>query len=152
MAGGLFKRQVVLVTEKQNGSTGRRDVFEEVEQAAIRWLARVGTGGKGFRCGGLERLPAARTLQVGERNPRRNAESPGTENGRLAQKRELAEDLKRGLLEDVFGEVAAGKARDVAAQGRIADMEELLQGGAVSCLGEKNKQGLVGGRKLLRLG
>jgi hypothetical protein len=86
-----------------------------------------------------------------EGNARSDPEGPGAEDGGLAQERELAEDLERSLLEDVVGEGGADKTGDVAAQRRIAITEKLFQCGAVAGLREKDQQGLVGGRGLLRL-
>jgi hypothetical protein len=45
-----------------------------------------------------------------------------------------------------------GAKFDVAAQGRIVDMEELFQRGPVAGLGEKDEEDLVGDRGLLRVG
>ena len=95
-------------------------------------------------------MPAAGVFEMGEGNARSDTESPGAEDGGLAQKRQLAEDLERSFLEDVVSKGGAGEMGDVAAQRRIGVTEKLLQCGPVAGLREKDQQGLVGRRGLLR--
>lgn len=104
-----------------------------------------------FRWYVVERLPAAGAFEMREGNARSDPKGPGAEDGGLAQERELAEDLERSLLEDVVGEGGPDETGDVAAQRRIGATEKLFQCGPVSGLREKDQQGLVGRRGLLRL-
>jgi len=95
-------------------------------------------------------LPTAGVFEVGEGDARSDAEGPGAEDGGLAQMGKLAEDLERSLLEDVVGEGVADETSDVAAQRRIGVTEKLFQCGPFAGLREKDQQGLVGRRGLLR--
>ena len=70
--------------------------------------------------------------------------------GGLVQESELAEDLNRGFLEDIVGEIGASQAGDVASQRRIRITEKLFQCAPVAGLGEEHKESLVGWRGLLR--
>jgi len=142
----------VLIVEQEDGSAGGRDVVEEGQEGFVGWLAESGVeGGEVFRGCVVEGLPAAGVFQMREGNPRSDPEGPGAEDGGLAQEGELAEDLERGLLEDVVGEGVTGEASDVATQRRIGITEELFQCGPVSGLREQDQQGLVGRLGLLRL-
>ena len=99
----------MLIVKKQDGSAGGRDVVEEGEEGIVGWLAETGVRRrKEFGWSGVEGFPAARAFQVGEGDARGDTEGPGAEDGGLAKKRKLAEDLERGLLEDVVGKVCPG--------------------------------------------
>ena len=104
-----------------------------------------------FRWNIVEGLPSVGTFEMGEGNARGDPEAPRAEDGRLAQEWELAEDLDRGLLQDVVSQVDAGKACDVAAQRSIDVAEEFFQSRPVSSLGEKDEKGLVEWQRLLWL-
>jgi len=148
--GSLFDGEVVLVAEKEDGPAGRRDVVEKGQEGLVGWLAETGVeGSEVFRWSVVKGLPAAGAFEMREGNARGDPEGPGAEDGGLTQQRELAEDLQRGLLEDVVGEGGAGQTGDVTAQRRIGLTEELLQGGPVAGLGEQDEQGLVARRGLL---
>jgi hypothetical protein len=138
--------------EKENCSSGGRDVIEEREKGFVGRLAEIGVEcGEAFRRRGVEGLSAAGAFELGEVNARGDPEAPWAKDGGLAQEPKLAEDLERGLLKDVVGEGGAGQTGDIAAQRRINVTEELFQGGPVAGLGEKDEEGLVGRWKLLRV-
>ena len=88
---------------------------------------------------------------MGEGNAGGDPVNPGAKDGGLAKERQLAKDLKRGLLKDIVGEVGADEAGDVAAQGCMDVAEELLQRGPVAGLGEKDEEGLIGRLGLLQV-
>ena len=73
------------------------------------------------------------------------------EDSRLAQESELAENLDCSLLENIFGEIGASQAGNVASQRRMAVAEELFQGSPVAGLGEEDEKRLFGGGRLLRM-
>lgn len=149
--GGFFDGEILLVAKKEDGSAGGGDEIEQGEEGFVRQFAEIGVErGEGFGRSGVERLPAAGALEVGEGNAGGDPVNPGAKDGGLAKERQLAKDLKRGLLKDVVGEVDAGEPGDVAAQRRVYVAEELFQRGAVTGLGEKDEDGLVGRLKLLR--
>jgi hypothetical protein len=150
--GTFFECEIVLIVEQEDGSTGGRDVVEEGQEGLVGWLAKTGVeGSEVFGWCVFERLPATGAFEMREGYTRSDPEGPGAEDGGLAQERELAEDLERSLLEDVVGEGDADKTGDVAAQRCIAITEKLFQRGAVAGLREKDEEGLVRGRGLLRL-
>src|SRR5580692_5933760 len=138
--------------EKENSSAGGRDVIKEGEEGFVRWLAKIGVKcDEGFSRSGVERLPAAGAFELREGNARGDPEGPWAKDGGLAKERKLAEDLERGLLKDVVGQVGAGETGDISAQRRMSFAEELFQGGPVASLGEEDEESLVGRWKLLRL-
>ena len=138
--------------EKEDGSAGRRDVFEEREESFVGWIAEIGVEcGEAFRRSGVEGLPTAGAFQLREGDARGYPEGPWAKDGGLAQERKLAENLERSLLKDVIGVGGADETGDVTAQRRMNVMEKLFQGGPVAGLGEKDKKGLVGRWKLLRV-
>jgi hypothetical protein len=88
--GTFFEGQVVLVVEKEDGSTGGRDVVEEGEKGLVGRLAEIGVeSGEVFRWSVVEGLPAAGAFEMGEGNARGDPEGPGAEDGGLAQERSL---------------------------------------------------------------
>ncbi len=101
--------------------------------------------------GVLEGLPTTGAFEMREGDTRGDSERPGTEDGRLAQEWELAEDLDRCFLEDVVGEFGSGEAGDVAAQRGVGFAEELLEGSPVAGLGEQDQERLAGRFRLLRV-
>lgn len=146
----FFEGEVVLIAEKEDCPAGRRNLIEESEESFIGWFSEIWIeGAELFRQCVVEGLPAVSVLEMREGNPGSDAKRPGSEDGRFAQVRQLAEDLERGFLEDVFGESGAGEAGDVAAQGRIGVAEKLFQRGPVAGLREKDQQSWVGRRGLL---
>jgi len=150
--GNFFECEVVLIAEQEDGSAGGRDVVEEGQEGFVGWLAENGVNGGEVFCWYIVKwLPAAGAFEMREGNTRSDPEGPRAEDGGLAQERELAEDLERSLLEDVVGEGDADESGDVAAQWRIGVTEKLFQCGPVAGLREKDQQGLVGRRGLLRL-
>ena len=150
--GTFFDCEVVLIAEQEDGSACGRDAVEEGQEGLVGWLAEKGIeGSEVFRWCVVERLPAAGVFEVREGNTRSDSEGPGAEDSGLAQERELAEDLERSLLEDVVGESGADETGDVAVQRRIGGTEKLFQCSPVPGLREKDQQGLVGRRGLLRL-
>ena len=113
--------------KKQDCSAGGRDVVEEGEEGMVRTLAEIGVRRRRkFGWSGIEGLPAASAFEVGESDTRGDMQGPGAEDGGLAQKWKLAEDLERCLLEDVVGKVGADEAGDVAAQRRMGIAKELF--------------------------
>jgi hypothetical protein len=149
---GFFERKVVLIVKKEHGPARGRDVIEEGEEGFVGWLADIGVEcGERLRRSGVERLPAAVALELGEGDPRGYSKGPWAKDGGLAKEMKLAEDLQRGLLKDVVCEGRSNKAGDVAAQWRMDITEELFQCGPVAGLGEKNEEGFVGRWKLRRV-
>jgi hypothetical protein len=113
--GGFFDGEVVLVAEKEDGSTGGRDEVEEGQEGFVGKFSQVGVEcGEIFRCGGVEGLPTASALEVREGNAGGNPVGPWTKDGGLAQERKLPEDLERGLLKDVVGEGGADETGGLA--------------------------------------
>ena len=150
--GTFFESEVVLIAEQEHGSAGGRDAVEQGQEGLVGWLAKTGVeGSEVFRWCVVEGLPATGVLEMRERDTRSDPEGPGAEDSGLAQERELAENLERSLLENVVGEGGADETADVAAQRRIGVTQKLLQCGPVAGLREKDQQGLVGRRRLLRL-
>ena len=142
----------MLVAKQEDGSAGGRDLVEEGQEGLVGQLAERGVEGREiFRWCFVEGLPAAGVFEMREGNTRSDPEGPGAEDGGLAQERELAEDLKRSLLKDIVGEGRTGETGDVAAQRRIDVPEKLFECSPVSGLREKDQQGLVRRRGLLRL-
>jgi hypothetical protein len=138
--GTFFEREIMLVVEKEDGSAGGRHVVEQGEEGGVGWFAELGSDER-FGWSGFEGLPATGAFEVGEGNARGDPECPGAEDGGLAQKGELAEDLERGLLEDVVDEVVAGEVGNVAAQRRMCIKEELFESCPVAGLSEEDEQG-----------
>jgi len=150
--GTFFECEVVLIAEQEDGSAGGRYVVEEGQEGLVGWLAEAGVeGSEVFRWQVVEGMPEAGMFEMREGDTRSDPEGPCAEDGGLAQERELAEDLERSLLEDVVGEVGPGEKADITAQRRISVMEKLLQRAPVAGLREKDQQGLVERRGLLRL-
>ena len=148
--GGFFERKVVLVAEEEHRSAGGGDEIEEGEESFVWKLVEVGVEcGEFFGRGCVEGLPAASAFELGEGDARGDAVGPRTKDGGLAEKRQLAKDLERGLLKDIVGEVGTDEAGDVAAQGCMDVAEELLQRGPVAGLGEEDEEGLIGRLGLL---
>jgi len=142
----------VLEVKKEDGSASGRDVVEKGQEGLVGWLAETGVeGGEVFRWCVVKGLPAPGVFEMREGYTRSNPEGPGAEDGGFAQEWEFAEDLERGLLKDVFGEVPTGESSDITAQRRIDATEKLFQCGPVAGLGEKDQKGLVGHRGLFRL-
>ena len=83
----------MLVVKKEDGSAGRRDVFEKREEGGIRWPAKVGIGSEGSDGRAVQGLPAVGAFEVADGDARGNAESPGMEDSGLAQEPELTENL-----------------------------------------------------------
>ena len=138
--------------EKEDRSARRRYEVEKGQEGLVGWFAENGTeGGEVFRRCVLEGLPPPGVFEVREGDTRSDTECPGTEDGGLTQERELAEDLKRSLLEDIVGKRRTGETGDIAAQWRKGLSEKLFQGGPVAGLGEKDQERLVGRRGLHRL-
>ena len=138
--------------EKEDGSARRRYQVEKGQEGLVRWFAENGTeGSEVFRRCVVEGLPPPGVFEVREGNTRSDTECPGTEDGGLTQERELAEDLERGLLEDIVGQRRAGETGDIAPQWRIGFSKKLFQCGPVAGLGEKDQERLVGRRGLLCL-
>ncbi len=107
--GAFFECEVVLIAEQEDGSAGGGDVLEEGKEGLVGWLAETGVeGSEVFRRHVVEGLPTAGVFEMREGNTRSDPEGPGAEDGGLAQKRELSEDLQRSLLEDVVGEGGSG--------------------------------------------
>jgi len=150
--GTFFEGEVVLITEQEYGSAGWRDMIKESQEAFVRWLAESWVKrSEVFRWRVVKRLPSTGAFEMRESDTRSDPEGPGAENGGFAQEREFAEDLERCLLEDVVCECGAGEMGDVAAQRRIGVTQKLFQRDPIAGLSEKDQQGLVGCRGLLRL-
>ena len=150
--GTFFECEVVLIAEQEDGSAGGRYVVEEIQEGLVGWLAEAGVEGREVcRWQVVDRIPSPGMSEMREGNTRSDTEGPWAEDGGLAQERELAEDLERSLLEDVVGEVGPGKTGDITAQRPVGVMEQLLQCAPVTGLCEKDQQGLVERRGLLRL-
>src|SRR5579863_1161161 len=90
---GFLERKIVLVVKQEDCSAGGRDVVEKREEGGIGPLAKVGSGSESFGWKVVEGLPAVGAFQVADCDPRGDSESPGREDRRLAQERELAENL-----------------------------------------------------------
>ena len=147
---GFFKREVVLIVEKKDSSTGRRDEVKEGKECFVWQLVDPGVErGERFRGSRFEGLPAAGVFELREGNARGNSESPWAKDSRLAKEGKFAEDLNRSFLVTTVGMGWAGQTDDIAAQRRINLVQELLQGAPVAGLGEQDEEGLAGRGKLL---
>jgi len=79
--------------KKEDCSAGGRDVVEKREEDGIGWPAKVRIGGKGSDWRVVEGLPAVGAFEVADSDARGDTESPGMEDGGLAQEPELTENL-----------------------------------------------------------